>query len=106
MTMTHAERAERRKATAAAAKRGLALFRLCGRFKVGPYTIYAACAEHGVRVPSNVDMSSLAKRHPFEVLAKLKAPGNLSGAQVARECGLSYERVRQIKGRARKLGLL
>lgn len=103
--MTRAEQCERRKAIAKAAE-GATMPELCKRFHVGLHTVYDACREHGTtprRSPYPV-RERVYKVDPLEVLAKLKA--GWSGAQVGRECGLTRERVRQIKQRARKLGLL
>ena len=104
--MTHAERFERRKAIAEAATRGSGLSELCCKFSVSSHTVYTACREYAAMIPVDVDVSVLGKRHPFEVLAKLKGPDNPTCAQVARDCGLTGSRVRQIKAHARELRLL
>lgn len=100
--MTHVEQAERRKAIAEARAKGVSLADLARQFGVCCATIRYACRENAVELE---DLRR-RKKHPFEVLAKLKAPDYASDAQVGRECGLSRERVGRIKERARKLGLL
>lgn len=89
-----------------AAVDGAAMRELCNRFKVDAATVYRACRDFGVTVPSDGGPvgSGRPKRHPFEVLAKLKT--GLTAAQVGCECKLSRERVRQIRQYASKLGLL
>lgn len=104
--MTQAEQAKRREAIYKARVEGASISALCRRFDVCTTTIVKACRERGLRVPYTVSVRSDAKRHPFAVLAALKAPDKVSDAQVARDCGLSRERVRQIKEHARRTGLL
>lgn len=105
--MTHAERLERRKAIADAASAGATYPELCQRFGVEYTTVYYVCKAYGVS-PTKSDDSRHRRFEcdPFKVLAKLLAPDEPVDAQVAQECGLSRERVRQIKERARAFGLL
>lgn len=96
---------ERRVEIAKAVAEGVMLIEVSQRFKVSLSTIRNACRQFGTRIPSNIDLTARAKRHPFDVLAKLRIPHKLD-SEVAMECGLTRERVNQIKKRAREAGLL
>lgn len=69
------------------------------RHGVSYATVCSACLEAGLTVKRQGGL------HPYVVLAKLRVPG-AHDAQVARECGITRQRVRQLKERAKELGLL
>jgi hypothetical protein len=104
--MTLAEQALRRAQIATAAESGVGMLELQRTFEASNTFIYGVCDSFGIRVSSDGDVSKQGcpKRHPFEVLAKLK--NGLPDAEVAKQCSLSRQRVHQIKAKARKLKLL
>lgn len=107
-TVFQEARHKRNAKIAAAASAGATMSQLRKRFHVGHHAVSDACREHDVTLVRSPyrPQERLFEVDPLEVLAGLKAPGKVTDAQVGRDCGLSRERVRQIKQRARKLGLL
>lgn len=104
--MTHAERRERREQIAAAVAAGEDLPAITKRFGVCQHTLRWACLEAGVRYPLRVSWKRNAKRHPFDVLAEIKAGKGDADGVIAKRCGLTRGRVQQLRAHARRVGLL
>lgn len=100
--MTHAELEQERKQVAVAVANGETIIAAAARFKTSTCRVRMACHEFGI----TWTRSYKGAADPFAVLAKLKDAAFPTDAAVALACGLSRERVRQIKERAREFGLL
>lgn len=96
----------RRKAIAEAAwYSGLSKAEIQTKFGVSYTTIIRACNEYSTRPVRDYHYGSVTRRHPYDVLAILNST-SLSLRDVARQCRLSYDRVKGLAQYAQELGVL
>lgn len=100
--MTHGESRARRAKLAAHVAQGATIGDTAAEFHVSDGTVRQGCHEHGVTW--KIVQTTGFRVHPFAVLAELQAGKSLRAT--GKRCGISYERVRQIKTKAIEYGVL
>ena len=101
-SLTHAERADRRRAIANEAKRGVPVSAIASKYGVSVSTIHGDCVEHDVHPPPmhlNVSRASKSLLIVAELL-RGKSP-----AEIAEQFGTSRQRVHQVKNDAESAGV-
>ena len=84
---------------------GLSTSELKAKFGVSHTTTIRACNEYSTRPVRDYHYGSVTKRHPYDVLALLNGT-SLSLRDIARQCRLSYDRVRGLSLYAHERGVL
>ena len=102
--MTHKESQQLRSVIVAYVDEGASISAAAKHFDVGPDRVREACHQHGITWKREYHGVEHHHVDPFRVLAALRTDSSL--AAVSKTVGLTRERVRQIKDRAVKFGVL
>ena len=100
--MTHPEKRARREAMARAVREGESPAEVAQRYRVGYATVREAMREHGVVIDDR--RAAVKKITTYTIIARLIR--GVRPAQIARDCGVSRQRVGQIYQKCVEAGIL